>query len=327
MYILRSYRVESLEEFKLKQITYNQAVKSFLKYLIAERGYSKLTAKEYEYDLNLFLDYLEEEFDYDRDKSKISEISQFELSEFLSDIILIKNNAPATRNRKLYSIRSFFKFLKKRNLISDNPTEVIEATKVDLNSEPIYLDFDEIKEYLETIKNYNSKLTTRDLAINKLFLYCGLRISELVSLDLEDINYKDNSIKFFGKGNKERYVPLHKEVISAIKEYLSLRDIIEAKNEDAKKALFLSTRGNRIGARTIQLMVKKYAKLAGLKDASDITPHKLRHTFATMLYKKTKDLKILQTLLGHSDISTTQIYTQLTRKRLKDVYEKSHPRA
>ena len=305
----------------MQNITYQQAVKSFLKYLIAERGYSELTAKEYKYDLNQFSDYLANEFDYDTENLKITEIGQFELSEFLSDVILINNNAPATRNRKLYSIRSFFKFLKKRDLISENPTEVIEATKSNLNSEPIYLSFEEIKDYLAAIKNYDSKLTVRDLAINKLFLYCGLRISELVNLNLDDINYKDSSIKFFGKGKKERYVPLHNEVIPILKDYLSFREGIKAKNDDAKKALFLSNRGKRINPRTIQIMVKKYAKLAGIKEAEKITPHKLRHTFATMLYRKTKDLKILQTLLGHNNISTTQIYTHTDKEERKDAID------
>src|SRR6056297_1157154 len=145
-----------------------------------------------------------------------------------------------------------------------------------------------------------------------------MRIYELVNLDLEDIDFKDKSIKFYGKGNKERYVPLHDDIILAVKQYIPERNSINPANEDAKKALFLSRRGNRISVRSIQLFVKKYAKLAGVKNAEKITPHKLRHTFASLLYLKTKDLKVLQDLLGHTDISTTQIYTHTDTEQRKD---------
>jgi integrase/recombinase XerC len=161
----------------------------------------------------------------------------------------------------------------------------------------------------------------RDMAIIKVFLYCGLRISELVNLDLEDINYQDQSIKFFGKGNKERYVPLHTEALDSVQRYLPARNKITPKNDDAQKALFLSNQGNRINVRTIQKMVKKYAKKAGFKNFSKITPHKLRHTFASMLYRQTKDLRILQELLGHSNISTTQIYTHTDKEQRKNAVD------
>jgi len=304
-----------------QNLKYKQAVKSFIKYLIAERGYSKLTIKEYKSDLSLFARYLKDEFDCDVDKLTIGEIDQFQLTEFLSDIILINDNSAATRNRKLYSLRSFFNFLVKRNLLSHNPTLAIDATKVNLKSEPVYLKGTDINDYLKAIENYNSKACSRDLAINKMFLYCGLRISELVNLDLDDINYEDRSIKFYGKGNKERYVPLHQEVILAIKNYLPDRAKIKPNNQDAVQALFLSSHGNRINIRTVQIMVKKYAKLAGVKNANDVTPHKLRHTFASMLYKETKDLRVLQELLGHSNISTTQIYTHTDKEERKNAVE------
>ncbi|MGM0470736.1 MAG: tyrosine-type recombinase/integrase [Bacillota bacterium] len=302
----------------MKEINYQTGIKSFTKYLIAERGYSQLTVKQYKHDLLKFGNYLEEEFDYNLDKTNIEDISQFEVSEFLSDIILIDDNSPATRNRKLYSLRSFFAYFKKRRIISENPTDTIEATKSNLQSEPIYLKKEDIEKYITAIEEYDSKYRNRDLAINKIFLYCGLRILELVNLNVEDINFNDYSIKFYGKGNKERYVPLHKEVVTAIKNYLPKREQITPKNEDAKQALFLSNRGRRISERTIQKMVKKYAKQAGVRNASKITPHKLRHTFASLLYQRTKDLRILQDLLGHSNISTTQIYTHTDKEQRKD---------
>ncbi|MCK8825017.1 tyrosine-type recombinase/integrase [Fuchsiella alkaliacetigena] len=305
----------------MSKIKFPQAVRSFIKYLVAERGYSKLTAQHYEHDLSIFGRYLQEEFEYDLEDLSVNKINRFEISEFLGDIILIKDNSPAARNRKLYSLRSFFKYLQKREIIKDNPTDSIEATKSELKSEPIYLNQKSIKQYLKAINDYNSKYCRRDLAINKVFLYCGLRVSELVNLNLTDINFEDSSIKFYGKGNKERYVPLHKDVISSIENYLPNRNKITPKNEDARRALFLSNQGNRISARTVQLMVKKYAKKAGLTNASQITPHKLRHTFASLFYQQTKDLRILQELLGHSDISTTQIYTHIDKKERKQAID------
>ncbi|WP_245579473.1 tyrosine-type recombinase/integrase [Halonatronum saccharophilum] len=292
-----------------------------MKYLVAERGYAKSTVKHYEHDLVIFGRYLKKEFGCDINDLKVQDISEFQISEFLSDIILIEDNSPAARNRKLYSLRSFFKFLKKRRLINKNPTNDIEATKNKFVAEPIYLKEADIKKYLMAIKEYNSRNKKRDLAIIKLFLYCGLRISELTNLNLTDINYDDKSIKFYGKGNKERYIPLHNEAIAAIKDYLPYRSKIKLNNKDSKQALFLSNRGNRISVRTVQKMVKKYAKLAGIKNYNKITPHKLRHTFASVLYRETKDLRILQELLGHSDISTTQIYTHTDKEERKSAIE------
>ncbi|ACL69861.1 tyrosine-type recombinase/integrase [Halothermothrix orenii] len=297
-------------------VEYLNAVKSFKKYLATERGYSPLTVKEYERDLNLFYIYLTNEMGFKNDFS-LDKINKYHIAEFLGDTILVHDNAPTTRNRKLYSIRSFFKFLVKYEYIKVNPAATIEASKTEVRAEPIYMKLNDAQKYIETIKKHGGVNLKRDLAIVKLFLYAGLRVSELVGLDLDDIDFKDQSIKFYGKGKKERYVPLHPDVIMSIKNYFPERNEIQPKNEDAIKALFLSRHGKRISVRTIQMMVKKYAKLAGVKNADKITPHKLRHTFASLLYHKTKDLKILQDLLGHADISTTQIYTHTDVKQRK----------
>ncbi len=303
-----------------QQLTFLKAVKKFKNYLTIDRGYSELTIKEYESDLNLLYRFLIKEFDYGVD-FPVNKISKYDISDFLSNLIIANDDSPVTRNRKLYSIRSFFKFLLKNEFIDSDPTQTIEASKTKTRAEPIYLKLDEAQKYIKTIKKQNKINKKRDLAIVKLFLYAGLRISELRKLNLDDINYKDQSIKFYGKGNKERYVPLHEDIIKTIKDYLPERNEITPGSEDAEKALFLSREGNRISARTIQLFVKKYAKLAGIKNAGDITPHKLRHTFASILYQKTKDLRIVQDLLGHSNISTTQIYTHTSTEHKKNAIE------
>ncbi len=298
-------------------IKFLQAVESFKKYLKIEKGYSTLTVKEYTGDLMLFYNYLQQECKFSKSFS-VNKISKYEISEFLANIILKNDDLPATRNRKLYSLRSFFKYLITYEYIKEDPTANIGASRTEKKAEPIYLKLNDAHKYIEAIDNYDSINKKRDIAIVKLFLYAGLRVSELANLDCEDINYSDQSIKFFGKGNKERYVPLHDDVIQAIKNYLPFRNTISPASKDAEKALFLSRRGNRISVRSIQLFVKKYAKLAGVKNASKITPHKLRHTFATTLYQQTKDLKILQDLLGHTNISTTQIYTHTDTKEKKE---------
>lgn len=303
-----------------RKLTYKKAVDSFKKYLKVDRAYSPLTIKEYEQDLKLLYKYLTNEFDFEED-FKITDITKYEVSEFLSDIVLNYDNSAVTRNRKLYAIRSFFKFLQKREYLDKNPTMTIESSKTRTTAEPIYMKIKEARQYIKAIKEADLLNKKRDLAIVKLFLYAGLRVSELVELNLDDINYEDKSIKFYGKGNKERYVPLHLDTIKAIKNYLPERNKIKPNNKDAQKALFLSRRGNRISARSIQMFVKKYAKKAGIKNASKITPHKLRHTFATILYHNTKDIKVLQDLLGHSSISTTQIYTHTDQKQKKEAIE------
>lgn len=303
-----------------KKITYLNAVNSFEKYLLVEKGYSELTVKEYKHDLKLLYDYLRKEFDYEKDFS-VNKIEKFEIAEFLGDIILKQDNSPATRNRKLFAIRTFFKYLVNYEYLIKNPAQTIESSKTEIRAEPIYMKLKDAQKYIKAIKNHDGLNVRRDTAIAKLFLYAGLRVSELVSLNLTDIDYEDLSIKFYGKGNKERYVPLHEDVINTIKNYFKERSEINIKNEDARSALFLSRHGKRINVRTVQILVKKYAKLAGVKNASKITPHKLRHTFASILYKKTQDLKVLQDLLGHANISTTQIYTHTDTEQKKNAID------
>lgn len=301
-------------------IIFKTALKKFKKHLLVERSYSALTVKEYQSDLKLFYTYLLEEHDFE-ENFHVEQLSKYDVADFLSDLILEKDNSPSTRNRKLYSLRSFFKFLIKYEFIKSDPTGTLEASKTRTRAEPIYLRTEQARRYITAIKTSEKINKIRDLAIVKLFLYAGLRISELVNLDLEDVDYVDKSIKFFGKGDKERYLPLHVDVIKAIIEYLPERNKITPRNDDATKALFLSRHGNRICARTVQLFIKEYARKAGLKNAEKITPHKLRHTFATILYRETKDIKILQELLGHADISTTQIYTHTDNERKKEAID------
>ena len=305
----------------MENLSFKDAVYRFRRHLLVEKSYSGLTVKEYVNDLKLFHKYIQENYNY-KENFPIKKIDRHEIIEFLGDIIIEKDNSPVTRNRKLFSLRSFFKYLHINSYIENNPAENIESSKTETRAEPIYLKMNQARKYLRTIKNSDSRHKNRDLAIIKVFLYAGLRVSELVNLNLENIDFDDEAIKFFGKGNKERYVPLHEDVIKSILDYLPEREKIDKKDQEAEKALFISGHGNRISVRTVQHTVKKYAKQAGIRNADKITPHKLRHTFATTLYQETKDLNVLKDLLGHSDISSTQIYTHTDPEQKRDAIDK-----
>lgn len=290
------------------------AIQSFQKYLLAEKGYSDLTVIEYERDLNLFSRYLVEQLKMEPEAIMIDSFGRFEVNNFLNDLVWEKNNAPITRNRRLYSLRSFFKYLVRKEFLDLNPAEYVDVSKTAIRAEPIYLRLDEAKQYITAVEQSSGEYLERDLAIVKIILYGGLRVSEVVNTNLADIDFDDYSIKFYGKGNKERFIPLHRDVIEAILDYLPHRDEIKPKDADCEAALFRSRQGTRLTARSIQLRVKQYAQLAGIRGADKITPHKLRHTFATMLYRETKDIRVVQDLLGHTDISTTQIYTHTEKE-------------
>jgi len=305
---------------KISQLDFLQALNKFKKYLDVEKGYSKLTIKEYDSDLHQLHKYLLEELDF-KEGFKPDEVDRLDISEFLADAVIINDNKAVTRNRKLFAVRSFYKYLLHYNIVAKNPAEAIESSKTDTRLEPIYLKLKEAQKFIQAIDQAGGINCLRDLAIVKLFLYAGLRISELVNLDFDNIDFEDGSIKFYGKGKKERYVPLHHDVVLAIRRYMRERNSIKIKESDARQAVFISRHGRRINPRTIQLFVKKYAKKAGLSRADKITPHKLRHTFASTLYRQTKDIKVLQDLLGHANLSTTQIYTHVDTEEKKNAID------
>lgn len=281
---------------------YTDVIQDYKEYLIAEKGYSKNTVIEYDNDIIRFFNYI--------DINDIKKVKNIHVSKFLNHLITDEGISPSTRNRKLFSIRSFFKYLVKYDYIKDNPTNGIDCAKTTKNKEPIYLKARQIKSLLLQIEKDNSCNSIRNMAITKLFLYTGLRLSELVSLNIDDIDLDNKQIKITGKGNKERIIPLHEEVIKSIKIYLNNRN-------DNINALFISTRDNRISKRQVQRMIKKYIMKTRIKNKEKITPHKLRHTFATMIYKQNKDLKVLQDLLGHESISTTEIYMHTDKQDKK----------
>jgi len=212
--------------------------------------------------------------------------------------------------RKLSSLKSFFKGLKKMGVISENPAQLIKTPKIKKHL-PGFLTYDQIKKSLEISD-------PRDRAIMEILYSCGLRASELVGLNVSDVDFNRDEVKIKGKGNKQRIVPLGRMAKGAVLIYLDNR-------KSNVPQLFLNNRGGRLTTRSIQYIVRKH--LMKLARAAGTNPHILRHSFATHLLENGADLRAVQELLGHSSLSTVQIYTHLTTKRLKEIYIKKHPRA
>lgn len=302
-------------------------LEEFLNYFSTIKARSPNTVKAYEYDLVLFFRFikvrknLSSDSDFDQidisdvDISLIESIDLNDLYAYLSFVTHERSNTPPARARKVASLRSFYNYLyAKRKVITKNPALELESPKLGIR-QPVYLTLDESMKLLDSI---DGPFKERDYAIITLFLNCGLRLSELANINISDI--KDDKLTVIGKGNKQRTVYLNDACISAINEYLKVRPHDGVKD---KKALFLSKRLQRISIKTIQYIVKKHLKDANL-DGKKYSTHKLRHTAATLMYRYGKvDIRTLQRLLGHSNVSTTQIYTHVDDSQLRDAVSKN----
>lgn len=304
----------------------NKYIRDFLTYLTVIQGKSSNTRVGYEYDLNLFFKFLKVDYNYGNlDKIDQVDISKIDI-EFIKDISLEdmyafleyceneRDNEARAKARKVASIKAFFAYLhRKRRIIDNNPSEELESPKINKRN-PIYLKIDEISKLFEGI---NDTHYYRDYCILVLFLNCGLRVSELVGINISDIDGEKMSI--IGKGDKERNVYLNEMSLEAIEDYKNKeRPKIKNLNPKDKDALFLSQKGNRMSVRAVQLVIEGINKRSGL-NKKDLSPHKLRHTMATLLYQNGADLISLQQILGHTNVSTTQIYTHVEDEQLKDV--------
>ena len=313
---------------------------SFLDYTATILNKSPNTIKEYNYDLNTFLKYIMFHFKMTdiKDVNNIKDINihdmnidilkKVTLDDIHSFLFYLKNNnqsKSATRARKVSSIRVFFNYLSnKTGLLEKNPAQNLETPKIEKRM-PKYLTLDDSKKLLETVANDSDRNKDRDFAIITLFLNCGMRLSELVGINIKDINFTDQKLNVIGKGNKERTIYLNKACINAIDNYLKIRPR-EAVKYDSRDALFLSERKERISNRTVQYIVKQELLKSGL-DINKYSVHKLRHTAATLMYKYGNvDIRALQELLGHESISTTEIYTHVDNTQIRNAVE-SNPLA
>lgn len=307
-------------------------VNSFLDYSITILNKSPNSIKEYNYDINNFLKYIKLKFHLTEETNikdiKVSDISietirkikLEDIHSYISYMARELKSSPATRARKISSLRIFFKYLStKVKLIDNNPAQDLETPKLEKRN-PKYLSLEESEKLLDTIKAEDSRNSIRDYAIITLFLNCGIRLSELVNINIKDIDFSESKMNIIGKGNKERTICLNKACMKVINDYLLIRPRDKVKF-DSRDALFLSERKERISNRSVQDIVKKELKKAGL-DTRKYSVHKLRHTAATLMYQYGNvDIRALQELLGHESISTTEIYTHVNSERIRNAVE------
>jgi tyrosine recombinase XerC len=285
-------------------------IEKFIRYLDIEKNYSQHTILNYRLDLGDFKKFLGEQ--------AIENIDYLTLRKYLA---LLKEKSLASRTvaRRLATLRSFFKFLTREGYLKSNPITSLSSPKQEKYL-PSFMTEEEVTRLIQSAfaKDAQDERGLRDRAILETFYSTGIRISELVGLDSEDIDFIGGIIKVLGKGRKERIVPIGEIALSAIKAYLD-------KRKKESDVLFLNKNNTRITDRGVRDIVKKYIKLASIRHG--ISAHTFRHSFATHMLNHGADLRSVQELLGHASLSTTQIYTHLTTEKLKSVYDKAHPRA
>lgn len=311
-------------------------VKEFLFYMLTIKGRSKKTVDAYYIDLRTFLRFLkcakiehgdpsdQEYFNsraiHDIPLALLAELSLGDVYEFLNYVAEGRDNSAKTRSRKTSAIRSLFQYLTvKAHLLTTNPVENLDVPTV-RKSLPRYLTLEESLELLSGIDPASSSYA-RDYCMVTLFLNCGMRLSELVGINLQDIRTDERTLRLLGKGNKERIVYLNDACFQAIDAYLAVRK--STMSEVHKNALFLSSRGTRLSPRRVEQIIEQCLKQAGL-DGRGYSPHKLRHTAATLMYQHGHvDVRILKEILGHANLGTTEIYTHLSNRQMEEAANSS----
>jgi len=285
-------------------------IEKFKNYLTVEKNYSVHTVRSYTSDLL--------EFSALFPDIAASAVDHLAVRKFLGHL-RSRNISKRSVARKVSSLRMFFKFLRRDGYIKNNPVSSISAPRLDRKL-PIFLD-EKTALKLVTAPDPRTMSGSLDKAILETLYSAGIRVSELVGIDITDMDFIAGVVKVLGKGKKERLAPVGDKAISAIREYLEFRD----RKWPGKKALFLNKSGRRLSQKSVRRAVSKYIKQLSIKER--VSPHTLRHSFATHLLNRGADLRSVQELLGHKNLSTTQIYTHVTTERLKSVYDKAHPRA
>jgi len=282
-------------------------IEKYVRYLEIEKNASKHTMLNYRRDLDEFKKFLGE--------TQIENVDYLTLRKFLS-ALREKNLKSRSISRKLSCLRSFFRFLNREGFLKNDPTQAVSSPKLERYL-PIFLTEDEVTKLIES-PDAKELSGLRDRAILETLYSTGIRISELVGLNLENIDFFGAVVKVSGKGKKQRLVPIGDKALRAIRDYSEQR-------KQQAPAAFLNKNGRRITDRGVRLVLDKYIQRTALRE--NISPHSLRHSFATHLLNRGADLRSVQELLGHANLSTTQIYTHLTTAKLKNVYDKAHPRA
>ena len=322
-----------------------ELISGFLDYLKFEKHFSEHTAKCYGADLAQFCDYLVPEGKEEQGSHEthgwceqggaavaVETKSKLKAAVVSADVDVIRGYladlskyeySKSTTARKVATLRSFYKFLVKREYVENNPVLAIKSPKQEKKL-PRFLEYEEIQRLLNA-PPVDSWLGARDRAILETLYSTGLRVSELVALNMEDIDFLGEVVRVRGKGKKERVSPIGSNALQAIQHYIEFRNRRAQTNDIDTRVLFVNKHGNRLSTRSVRRKMDKYLKEAGLDPA--ISPHTLRHSFATHLLNNGADLRSVQELLGHQSLSTTQVYTHLTTSRIKEVYESAHPRS
>jgi len=297
-------------------------IESFLKYLAVEKGFSENTIAAYQNDLSQLASYVEEEA---TKRGMVPSWAGFSRQGMLGYLLNLKerNYAATTAARKVAAAKSFFIFMKDEGKIKDSPTQDVPSPRIG-KSLPKPISISQARLLIEQPSKLSTREAKRDKAMLELLYASGTRVSELMSLNLGDVDMEGGFVRCFGKGHKERIIPIYEQAALAVKEYVEQArpHLVHSRDE---RALFLNRRGDRLTRQGFWQILKGYAKSANLE--AGITPHTLRHSFATHMLSGGADLRSVQELLGHANISTTQVYTHLTTDHIRRSYEKSHPRA
>ena len=294
----------------------DRTLSDFMNYLSVEKGLAQNTLESYNRDLRTYYTYLKQ--------NGITSMEDTSRSIIVAYLLSLKTNGKAmsTLSRNLASIRSFYSYLFQEKLVLDNPAADLESPKLEKKL-PRVLTPQEMDLLLEQ-PDQTQVAGIRDKAMLEVIYATGIRVTELMTLDIGDANLDAGFIRCLGKGSKERIIPLGSVAILNVGRYLN-HGRPKLIRHSGEAALFVNQHGNRLTRQGFWKILKKYATMAGI--TKDITPHTMRHSFATHLLENGADLRSVQEMLGHADISTTQIYTQVTKHKLRDVYEKTHPRA
>ena len=294
----------------------------FFEHLRYERNVSEHTLRNYTSDLLQFLEHIAP-FDAAGKRREVSirDIDHLTIREWLAELHGL-NKKKTSIARKLASLRTFFQFLVREGMLEMNPAKLVSTPRIERKL-PSHLSIEDAVRFIET-PDIGTDLGKRDRAILEFLYATGIRVSELTKLDIKDIDFQGKSVRVTGKRRKQRIVPFNDLALQALIGYLSVRNSFLA-NEQDEKAVFLNYQGTRITTRSVGRMVDKY--ITQCADIHDISPHSLRHSFATHLLDSGADLRHIQELLGHVRLSTTQIYTHISMEKILEVYDRAHPKA
>ncbi len=307
----------------------DELIERYIQHLQYERNASPHTVRNYRSDLIQFRNFLAQPSGSrggGPEKVKVQSIDALRIRAYLAHLFE-KEKQKSSIARKLSAVRAFFKFLLRDGVIAENPSKAVSTPKL-ARTLPRIMTEEEMNDFLNRIAEgaaTGNAALIRDRAILELLYASGLRVSELVGLDLRQVNFGDGMVLVRGKGNKERIVPFGSKARDAMNAYLPVRERTQRENRKTSGALFLNRRGGRLTTRSVDRLLKKYARQ--LFPNVRVSPHGLRHAFASHLLAEGADLRAIQEMLGHKSLATTQKYTQVSIKQLMDVYDKTHPKA